>query len=308
MLTEQGFSVRTTSRRESEVATNSDSHDIAYFDLDSVDNDYDSLLNGVDIVVHLAARVHIMSSSGEKSEAKVFETINVLGTKRLVEESIRKGVKRFVYLSSAKVAGESNLSGENGACIPFKEDDEPCPKDAYAISKLNAEHAIASICNKSETEFVILRPPLVYGPGVKANFLFLIKVVKKGIPLPLKAVRNKRSLLYVGNLVGAICLCLKDPNVTNKTYFLSDIDISVPELVRKIAFLLDKEIWLLNIPVKALKLTGIFLGKKAMVDRLTDSLLVDSRLFRDDTNWAFPYTAEMGLEETIDWYLCDSNN
>jgi nucleoside-diphosphate-sugar epimerase len=174
--------------------------------------------------------------------------------------------------------------------------------DAYASSKINAELEINKICANSNMDFVILRPPLVYGPGVKANFLSILNAVKKGYPLPLSSINNLRSLIYVGNLAHAIFTCIERSDVANKTYMISDTDISVPELIKKIAYHMDKDARLFNCPVSLLKSVASIVGNKSLINRVTDSLLVDSSRFRQELDWEPPYNLDEGISETIDWY------
>jgi len=185
----------------------------------------------------------------------------------------------------------------------FNEDNVPHPQGAYAKSKYDAEIAIREICRNSKMDFVILRPTLVYGPGVRANFLSLLDVVNNNYPLPLASVKNKRSLLYVGNLVHVISLCVNCSEVVNQTYLISDTDVSVPELVRKIASLLGKRALLFPFPVKYLKILGSLIGKRSMIDRLADSLIVDHGSLCKDVKWEPPYSLDEGLQATVDWYL-----
>lgn len=303
-LLKKGYLVRATSRTSTE-----DSNDNGYdnlehyrFDLGDDNPDYEELLEDVDVVVHLAARVHFVSKKSEDNVSG-YNKINAKGTKRLVNAASANGIKRFIFLSSIKVNGERNLSDETGKILAFKEDDDPHPQEAYAKSKLEAENVIREICRESKMDFIILRPTLVYGPGVKANFLSLLDAVNQNCPLPLASVKNKRSLLYVGNLINAITLCVSYPEKANQIFLVSDVDISVPQLVSKIASLLGKRALLFHFPVKWLKILGSFTGKRPMVDRLTESLLADSCSLRKVLKWEPHYSFEEGMKETLDWYL-----
>ncbi|MCH7536073.1 MAG: NAD-dependent epimerase/dehydratase family protein, partial [Bacteroidetes bacterium] len=237
-----------------------------------------------------------------KNDAQMYRRTNTQGTERLAKVASERGVRQFLYLSSIKVNGEKNAVGVNNEPYAFNEDDSPCPQDAYAISKLEAENAIRKICHESDMAFVILRPALVYGPGVRANFLYLLNIVNQNYPLPLVTVKNSRSLLYVKNLAHAISACINCPEIANQTYLISDADISVPELIRKIASMLGKRTLLFPFPVGLLKLIGSLLGKRSMIDRLTDSLLVNNSRLIQDLQWTPPYSLDEGLHATIDWY------
>lgn len=302
-LQEKSYIIRTTSRGIAKNAgyegTGTKEHFV--LDLGKDDTDYEKLLANVDVVIHLAASVHTVPKSGDDLDD--YYKINTGGTEQIAKAALAYGVKRFIFLSSIKVNGERNYSDEKGAILAFKEDDVPNPQGAYAISKLEAEDAIRKICHESKMEFVILRPALVYGPGVKANFLSLLDAVNKNYPLPLASVKNKRSLLYVGNLVHAISLCVSCPETANKTYLISDTDISVPELVRKIASLLGKKAFLFPFPVKMLKTIASLIGKRPIIDRLTGSLLVDNSSLCKDIKWVPPYSVDEGLQATVEWYL-----
>lgn len=303
LLSENGFFVRTTSREiESySISKISSLKENVFFDLGADENDYIILLEDIDVVIHLAAKVHDVSISKKDSE-KYFK-INSDGTEKLAKQALLHGVKRFIFLSSIKVNGESNISDAKGKILAFNEGDDPHPQGAYAKSKLEAEDAIRKICHESEMDYVILRPTLVYGSGVRANFLSLIDAVNKNYPLPLASIKNKRSLLYVGNLIHAISLCVNNSEVANQTYLISDTNISVPELVRKIATLLGKRALLFPFPVSYLRTIGSLTGKKQIINRLTDSLLADNKSICKDLKWVPPYGFDEGLQVTVDWYL-----
>lgn len=245
-----------------------------------------------DAVVHLAARVHVMRD-GAADPLAAFRAVNVEGTLNLARQAARAGVKRFVFLSSIKVNGE-------GRDEPYGEADSATPVDPYAISKWEAEQGLREIAAQTGMEVVILRPPLVYGPGVKANFARLIRAVDRGWPLPLGAIHNRRSLLFLGNLVDAIRLCLEHPAAANRTYLLSDgEDISSPELVRRLARAMGKPARLLPVPAWAFGMAGRLLGKRQEVARLLGSLTIDSRAIRRELGWVPPYTLDQGLALTV---------
>lgn len=213
----------------------------------NADTDWTEALKGIVSVVHLAARVHVMKESSQ-NPLELFRQVNTDGTIALAEQAVKAGVKRFVFISTAKVGGEFTTNK------PFTAKDT-YPVDAYSISKSEAEQALFKLSEKMEV--VILRPPLIYGAGVKGNFLSLMKAVYKGIPLPLGCIKNRRSLLYVGNLTSAIIECLKNPKAVGKTFLLCDKDtVSTSELVRKTAKAMGKPSLVFPVPVFLLKLAG----------------------------------------------------
>ena len=259
------------------------------------ETDWSEALDGIECVVHLAARVHIMSKSAA-DRLSVFREVNVEGTKRLAQQAAEAGVKRLVYVSSVKVNGEDNSE-------PYTEMDMASPRDPYGISKWEAEQVLYKIASDKGLEVVVLRLPLVYGPGVKANFLRLLKLIHKCIPLPFGLVHNRRSMLYLGNLVSAIMTCLKHPGAAGETFLISDgEDISTVDLVRKMASAMDRRSVLLPVSLVMLKALGTLTGKKADIDRLTGSLCLDSSKIRVLLDWQAPYTIEQGIQETVDWY------
>ncbi|MEW5744482.1 MAG: SDR family oxidoreductase [Nitrospirota bacterium] len=261
------------------------------------DTDWTHALDKVDVIVHLAARVHVMQEKAEDS-LQEYRRVNVEGTQQLARAAINAGVKRFVYISSVKVNGEHTND------IPFTERDKPNPQDPYSISKLEAEQSLRAIAQKAGLEVVILRPPLVYGPGVRANFLQLMKLVYSGVPLPLGGIGNARSLIYLGNLVDAIMNCIQHPGAANKTFLVSDgEDLSTPELIRRLASALNKPARLVPVPPSLLRLAGAVTRKSAEVERLTGSLVIDSSKIRRELNWTPPFTVDEGLKRTAEWYV-----
>lgn len=254
--------------------------------------DWTAALTGCDGVVHLAARVHVMDDTAEDPLALYRET-NTEATLNLARQAVRAGVKRFVFISTIKVNGE-------GRDAPYRETDIAAPEDAYAISKWEAEQGLRQIAADTGLEVVILRPPLVYGPGVKANFQRLIHIVKRGWPLPLGAIRNRRSLLYLGNFVDAIRLCVEHPAAAGQTFLLDDGEpVSTPELIRAVAHAVGRPAHLLAMPVWMLEAAGTLLGKRAAVARLTGSLFVDSSAIRSRLGWRPPYSMAAGLATTV---------
>jgi nucleoside-diphosphate-sugar epimerase len=264
----------------------------------SASTDWSPALQDVTEVVHLAARVHFMNESSPDPLAE-FRRVNVEGTVNLARQAAAHGVSRFVFLSSIKVNGELTGAGQ-----PFTATDAPSPEDPYGVSKCKAEQKLWQIATETGMEVVVLRPPLVYGPGVKGNFIRLMQLIDKQVPLPLGAIQNQRSLIYLDNLVDAIRVCLTHPKAAGKTFLVSDEDdVSTPGLIRRIAAAMGRRPLLLPVPVSLMKWASAFFGKKAAVDRLLGSLCVDMTPLREELGWNPPYTMQAGLETTAQWYL-----
>lgn len=259
-------------------------------------------LTGCNAVVHLAARAHVMDDGAQDTLA-LYRATNLDATLNLARQAAKAGVKRFVFISTVKVHGEGfahprPVSRSDG--IAYVETDPPAPKDAYAISKWEAEQGLADISRQTGLEVVVLRPPLVYGPGVGANFLRLIQAVERGLPLPLAAIRNQRSLLYLGNFIDAVRLCLEQPAAAGQTFLLDDGQpVSTPGLIHALASAMGRAAHLLAVPVWMLEAAGSLLGKRAAVVRLTGSLVVDSSAIRSRLGWTPPFTMQQGLAETV---------
>lgn len=253
-------------------------------------------LRKVTTVIHLAARAHMINEPGSDFLTR-YREVNVEGTKRLAEMAAKAGVKRFVFLSSAKV------NGERTSTHPFTENDVPQPEDAYGNSKWVAEQSLLEVARATGIEAVILRPPLVYGAGVKGNFLRLLQLVARGVPLPLASVSNRRSLLYIENLVDAIVSCINLPASASRTYLVSDgEDVSTPELIRSLATALDVRARLFPCPLALLELGSVVFGKTGEVSKLTDSLQVDSNRIRRELGWQPRFSLAQGLKVTAHWY------
>jgi nucleoside-diphosphate-sugar epimerase len=255
--------------------------------------DWSSALQNVDVVVHLAARVHIMNEQADDALAE-FRKINVEGTLNLANQAAKAGVKRFVFVSSIKVNGEHTL-----ADCPFTANDDANPQDPYGISKHEAEQGLLFIAQQTGMEVVIIRPPLVYGAGVKANFASMMRVVKRGIPLPLGAIHNKRSFVYIGNLVSLIVRCMDHPAAANQVFLVSDgCDLSTTELLQKCAVALGVKARLLPVPQKLLAFSLALLGKRAVAQRLCGNLQVDISKAHSLLGWEPPVSVENGLKAT----------
>jgi nucleoside-diphosphate-sugar epimerase len=253
-------------------------------------------LAGVDAVIHLAARVHVLHDTDEAST--LYEETNSLGTLCLARAAAESGVRRFIYLSSVKVNGEETDGRAYAAA------DEPRPRDAYARSKWRAESHIREVGAATGMETVIVRPPLVYGPGVRANFLRLLGWVERGWPLPLGAIRNRRSMVSVWNLCDLLMGLIGNVRGDGETWMVSDgDDLSTPELVRRIAAAMRKRVNLLPVPAPILLASAALLGRRAEAARLCGSLVVDISRTRDVLGWAPPLTVDEGLARTAAWYL-----
>jgi nucleoside-diphosphate-sugar epimerase len=260
--------------------------------------DWTSAIQGCDAIVHLGARVHVM----RETSANVLEDyrrINVDGTLSLARQAAKAGVRRFVFLSSVKVCGESTGPGE-----AFVETTTPRPLDPYGVSKLEAERGLIELGRASGMQVVILRPPLIYGPGVRANFLSMMRLLQCGLPLPFGGIDNRRSLIGVGNMVDLICTCLRHPAAADEVFLASDgRDLSTPELLRRLSEALDIKARLL--PVRAGILEGVaaLVGQRALAQRLCLSLCVDSRKVRERLNWYPPFGVDEELRRTARAFL-----
>jgi nucleoside-diphosphate-sugar epimerase len=256
------------------------------------------VLCGVQVVVHAAARVHVMNETAGDALAE-FRRVNVEGALRLAQCAAEAGVKRFIFLSSIKVNGESTVAGK-----PFKADDQPSPQDPYGVSKYEAEERLKQLGRDTGMEVVIIRPPLVYGPGVKANFLSMLRWLGKGIPLPLGAIGNRRSLVSIGNLVSLIVTCIDHPAAANQIFLVSDgEDLSTSQLLRRLSIALDKPARLLPVSEWLLTLAASVLGKQSVVQRICGSLQVDITKNRDLLGWIPPVSMDEAMRQTAGYYL-----
>jgi len=257
----------------------------------SPDTDFSGCFNDVGCIVHAAARAHIMKDEADDPLAE-YRKVNVAGTLNLARQAATAGVKRFIYISSIKVNGEQTLLGK-----PFTEEDMPAPTDAYGLSKHEAEQGLRELAEETGMEVVIIRPPLVYGPGVKGNFANMIKLVGKGLPLPLGAVHNKRSFVALDNLVDLIITCIDHPGAANETFLVSDgEDLSTTQLLRGVAEAMGKLSRLIPVPASLLQFGATLIGKKAVAQRLLGSLQVDISHTQKCLNWLPPLTVKQGLQ------------
>lgn len=298
-LCERGFAVRTVMR-----SINSQIEGVERLIIGDVDGEtrWADATSGMDVVIHLAARVHVIRDDVNDSLAE-FRRVNVARTERLARFSAASGVKRLVYVSSIGVNGLQTTLGRL-----YSETDKPNPHNAYAISKWEAEQSLCRVSEETGLEVVIVRPPLVYGGNAPGNFEQMLKVLAKGIPLPLASAHNLRSLVYVGNLADALIVCATHPAAAGQTYLVSDgEDISTPDLLRQLGAAMGHPTNLLPCPPALLKLAGRLLGKSEQIDRLLGSLQVDSSKIRRELGWQPPYALQQGLEATAEWYRCHHN-
>ena len=255
-------------------------------------------LDGVSCIVHCAARAHMMEKK-QTDSLNAYRRINVDGTRNLAKQAALRGIKRFIFLSSVKVNGEETIASKS-----FKYDDIPQPQDAYGISKWEAEQALLEVSKKTGLELVIIRAPLIYGVRIKGNFLRLLDLIYKEIPLPLFNINNSRSFIGLDNLVDLIIHCIDHPKAAGKTFLVSDDeDISTPALIRKLSKIMGRSARLFSFPISILKLTGYLIGKTPEVNRLIGSLRVNSSHTRKILEWNPPFSLDEGLEKTVRWYL-----
>jgi nucleoside-diphosphate-sugar epimerase len=293
-MLKQGWQVRAVLRSPHQMPAGTESVIIGAIDGKT---DWSDALRGVDVVIHLAARVHVMKDTAADRLTE-FLKVNLYGTSNLAQQAARAGVKRLVYVSSIKVNGEQTTGSQ-----PFEESDEPHPRDPYAISKWRAEQELQRIAQETGLETVIVRPPLVYGPGVKGNFISLLAAVDRGIPLPLAGANNLRSLVYVGNLADALIACATHSAAAGQTYLVSDgDDVSTAMLVKKIAQALGRKSREFYFPPAPLRVMAAVLGRKEQVDRLFGSLRINDEKIRRELAWSPPFTLEQGLRATAEWY------
>ncbi|ODN65461.1 UDP-glucose 4-epimerase family protein [Methylophaga muralis] len=249
-------------------------------------------LDNIDMVIHTAARVHIMKDSSA-DPIEEFRKINVYATVELAQQAARAGVKRFIYLSSVKVNGESTDNRR-----PFSETDDPAPEDAYGQSKLEAEKLLLDLAKTTSMEVVIIRPPLIYGPGVKANFASMIKIINKGIPLPFGAISNQRSMLAIDNLVSFIRLCMTHPAATNQVFLIADgEDVSTTTLLRLLAEGYMRPPRLIPVPLSWMNFFAKLIGKQMITDRLFGNLQIDTSKARELLGWKPVITMKQQLNK-----------
>lgn len=286
----QGMDIRAVLRKTGELPESARS--ILVDEISGSTNWGNSLCNA-DVVIHLAARVHVMRDDSS-DPLQEFRKVNVAGTEHLARSAAASGVRRLVYVSSIKVNGEATIGGTR-----FTEADVPSPQDPYGISKWEAEQTLHRVAAETGLEIVIIRPPLIYGAGVKGNFAQMLRVLAKDIPLPLASAHNLRSLIYIGNMVDLLIICATHPAATGQTYLVSDgEDISTPDLLHQLGAAMEHPARLFQCSPALLRLAGRLAGKSDQVERLLGSLQIDSGKIRSDLNWTPPYTLREGLQYT----------
>jgi len=293
-LQQQNFSIKITTRQ----LLSPISHNIPSIQINNIDQttDWSEALKEVDCVIHLAARAHILKDESIDPKLQFYQT-NTAATANLVKQAIAQGVKHFIFMSSvgAMATTSEQVLTEASPCKP----DTP-----YGKSKLQAEQAIKELCENTSMSWTIIRPPLIYGPRNPGNMQRLLKLVQTGLPLPLGAINNQRSFLYVGNLVDTITTCIFHPNAKNQTFLISDgKDLSTPTLIQKLGKAMGKSPTLIPIPSQLLHLVAKPLGKEDTITRLTGSLAIDSNKIRTTLNWQPPFSVEQGLQNTVNWCL-----
>lgn len=292
-----GFSVRAAVRSERPLLIADSPEVIAIGEIDN-QKDWSTAFVHIDCVIHCAARAHVMNET-EADALAAYRAVNADGTRRLAEQAAEAGVRRLVYLSSIKVNGEQTLSGDR-----FAPSGNAFPQDPYGISKWEAEKALYEVAALTGLEVVIIRPPLVYGPGVKGNFLSMLGWLSRGVPLPLGAIQNQRSLVGIDNLVDLIITCIDHPAAANQIFLVSDDgDLSTTELLRRLGAALGKPARLLPVPASLLELAARLAGKQDIAQRLIGNLQIDISKTREMLNWTPPVSVDEELRRTADWYL-----
>ena len=288
-LAAQGWRVRGTVRSPGKEAGLPAGVEAVMVESVGPDTDWSEALAGVGAVVHLAARVHVMKETASDPLAE-FRLVNAAGTENLARSAAQAGVHRLVFLSSIGVHGKS----DHGR--PLSEQDEPRPEDPYSASKWEAEQALHRVSRETGLETVILRPPLVYGPKAPGNFARLMGLVQRNLPLPLAGVKNRRSMIYIGNLVSSIITCLDHPGAAGRIFLVSDgEDVSTPELIRRMAAAAGRPARLFPFPFFLIRLAARLTGRSEDVERVLGSLTIDSQKISRDLGWKPPYTMAQGL-------------
>jgi nucleoside-diphosphate-sugar epimerase len=263
-------------------------------DLTDINHETQSALQQVDAVIHVAGRAHVLKEQSE-NPYQTYAEVNIAATKNLALAAASSGVKRFIFISSVKVNGEST------SMVPFNELNTPSPEDDYGKTKYEAEKELRLIAANSNMEVVIIRPPLIYGTGVKANFKNLIKLCHYKLPLPFGAIHNKRSMVYIENLVDFMISCITHPKAANQTFLISDDeDVSTTELIQTIRQSLGLPALLIPIPQQWVVFLLSLIGKKSLATRLCGNLQVDISKAKTLLNWKPPYTFKQGIQKTID--------
>ena len=290
-LIAKGYQVRQITRNKALANGN----DVVFIDSIGSQTDWTEALKGVDTVIHLAARAHMMNETSQ-NPIEVYREINTFGTTKLAQDALKQGIKRFIYISTIKVNGESTI-------VPFRESSTPNPTDPYGISKFEAEKLLKDLCKNTPMNLVILRPPLIYGPAAKGNVQRIISLIQKGIPLPFGCINNKRTMLYLNNLIDLLLHILGYQEKINDTFLVSDREsLSTKELVQELAAVLNPKQIIAPVPICILKALGRILGRSDEIQRLTENLEVDTTYLTQKLGWKPPYSPQQGLRETAEWY------
>jgi nucleoside-diphosphate-sugar epimerase len=264
------------------------------------ETDWKDVLEGVSVVIHAAARVHRMIENDADFSEEI-RRVNVYGTLNLAKQAAEAGVRRFIFISSIKVNGEQTTPGQL-----FRVEDTPSPEDLYGLSKLEAEQQLFSLSKKSEMEVVVIRPPLVYGPGVKGNFLTMMRWLNKGVPLPFGAIQNRRSLVALDNLADLIMTCTEHPAAANQVFLISDgEDLSTTELLQRTALAMGRKAWLVPVPQSLLEFVLKIIGKKALAQRLCGSLQIDISKTQELLGWSPLVSVDEQLRKTVSAFIKD---
>ena len=300
LLREKGYFLKCALRKKNDGKIIRED-DVFYYENLDENTDWSLALNNIDIVIHLAAQVPFERKGDDNSYNK-FCKVNFEGTKRLARQAAQKNIKRFIFISTIGILGTSDLK------TPLTEQSKENPNNNYAISKQMAEQALCSIGDSSNMEVVILRPPLVYGPHVKANFLKLLDCVYKGIPLPFGGVKNQRNFIALDNVIQAILTCVVHEKPVKGIFVISDDEyISTKDLIEKISNAMGKPARIFYFPVFLAKLLLILMGKKSLYNKLWGSLRVESKKIKDQLGWAPKMGMDEGIQKTVDWYLSKKN-
>jgi nucleoside-diphosphate-sugar epimerase len=290
-LNQKGYLIRAAVRSLNNRLKNFEEIEVG--SIDSTTN-WTSALKNIDVVIHLAARVHVMQDNAV-NPLEAFRKVNVEGTKCLALAAAKSGVKRFIFLSTVKVNGEKTSKNK-----PLTEDAPPAPKDDYGLSKHEAERILLEISKDTGMEIVIIRPPLVYGEGVKANFASMLRAVRNRVPMPFGNVKNLRSFVYVGNLISLIVRCVDHPNAANQTFFVSDgCDLSTTQLLQRCADVLDVKPILFSVPQSWIKGVIVFFGRNDLAQRLLGDLQLNISKARILLEWTPSISVIDGLKATV---------
>jgi UDP-glucose 4-epimerase len=297
MLLDCEYLVRAAVRHENSAKSLESNEQIVVGDI-SQDTEWGEALNGISCVIHLAARVHVMGETVSDPLSE-YRRVNVLATTNLARQAVLSGVQKFIYLSSIKVNGEVTHKG-----VSFTAEDCPCPIGPYAVSKHEAEQELLKISTQSAMKVVVIRSPLVYGPGVKANFLNMMKWLDLGIPLPFGSIFNKRKLVYVDNLTDFILTCVQHPAAENQIFLVGDEeDVSTTQLLQGLSRALGRPVRLIAVPMRLLEIFAVVIGRRSLAQRLCGSLQVDITKASKLLNWSPKTTLDAALEKTAKAYI-----